>query len=439
MEKKDFNRLRQRAEFILANQKENPTQLKDLHQMIHDLNLYQIEIELQQENLLKTQSELEESQNKYLNLYDLAPIGYITMDQNGLILEINQPGAELFDIDKQSLVNRSFSRYISPEFQNIFHSLRLLALEKMTLQSAEIKLIRKNGPLFYAQLNIKAVINSMTGNKELLTFICDISERKQSEQELHARHINMSLLDRSNSMGELASIMAHELNHPLGVISNYINGCIKRMENDEYIKEEILDALCSANKQLQRATEIILRMKNLSSHSDLKHETNCLDNVIRQAMTLIEYESLDFPLQINYHATKYLPPLVLDKTHIQQVILNLGRNAIESLRDAGTSNPKLTIEVNHINMSTVEISIMDNGPGVKDAHLPELFNPTFTTKPYGVGLGLAVCRTIIESHGGKLSVTRNPTGGACFKFTLPIKTETLKNTNAESENSDKTY
>ena len=250
-------------------------------------------------------------------------------------------------------------------------------------------------------------------------FVLNIADRKQAELSQQQNRSKLALTDRNHSVNELASAIAHELNSPLAVIFNYIQGCIRKIENGNADLQEVTEALKKAAKQSMRASEVILRLKNFKHQGLLKLERICIDIMIKEALSLIEYEIMDFPVKITYRSCK-LPLIRIDKTHIQQVIFNLMRNAVESLRDSNTSDPHLIIETNQINKTHMEISVMDNGPGVNEELLMELFNPHFSTKDYGVGLGLSVSQSIVRAHGSEIVASNNATGGACFSFTLRL-------------------
>ena len=173
-------------------------------------------------------------------------------------------------------------------------------------------------------------------------------------------------------------------------------------------------------QQLSRMSDYILHMKNFRYKGNDDRQATCIDEMINGAIDLIKTEISELPVNIRYRKNKNTPQVMVDKLYIQQVIMSLARNAIEAIRDADIEDPKVTIEVNQLSEQQVEISILDNGPGFATHEAHKLFDPNFTTKPYGMGLGLTVSRSIIESHGGNLSADLNPTYGACFKFTLPV-------------------
>jgi PAS domain S-box-containing protein len=414
--------LKQRAEVVFnSNINEYIFQDKRDSDFNKNLKLYEIELELQNEDLRNTQLALEEANQKYIHLYELAPVGYFTLNQNGIIMEVNEAGAQLLGMKKYNVLNKSFSRYVAADSQDMFITYQKNLFEDVSLQMIEIKLLKKGGQIFHAQLNSRAILNPLTNSNELLTFVTDITSRKENEIHLQQYQQKVSSQDRYNSLNELSSVISHELNHPLGVIANYLQGCIRRLESGKFKIAELLAALKSATQQSHRAAEIILRMKNLKYKGAVSKETICIDSMMDETIMLIKYEIIDFPVSVHYRPLHQSLNITLDKVQIQQVILNLARNAIEAMRDANVSHPRLIIEINQFSIDTIEINIIDNGPGFSQEISHKLFDPHFTTKPYGIGLGLAVSRSVVEAHGGSLLIKSNQLGGVCATFTLSLQ------------------
>jgi|GEM_PF-1617518 len=419
---KDFQALRKKAELIAKKNKKlaNQTRFKfEAKALDHELSLYQIELEIQNEKLLQIQKDLDESRHRYAELYNCAPIGYFTLDSANLICDVNDVGVHLLGFSKNSLIKKNFTRYIASDYQFIFSDFKQRILNTVCIQSCELKLLKKNGPLFYAQLEGKVLLNTKTGNKNILIIITDITLNKQAKDNFQPYPIANS--DRQNPASELAVTIAHELNHPHAVISNYIHGAITRLENGELQKTELLQALKKTMDQLNRANEIILRIENFMCRGTLKFERVNLDILIKEVLTFINHEIGNYHIMVHYQPLNFSLEVTLDRIHIQQVMLNLARNAIEAMNDAGSPDPKLIIAVNLINKKTVQVSILDNGPGFDTRVVHRFFDPHFTTKPYGLGLGLAISRAVIEAHQGQLIAEPNFPSGSCFKFMLPLK------------------
>jgi len=403
---REFESLREHANSILNI---NPAQIDNLNKvnidrLFEEILVHKVELEIQNFDLIENQIQLQESNNKYAELYDSAPLAYFTIDKKGLIIEVNKIGAEILGVEKDTLINRSFSRYLCPASQCIYSNYFILAFKDAPQPSCDVKLLKRNGSLFHAKLEGK-VVKSVNNNKKLLMMITDVAFQPKIEK---------------NEMNEIISQITNEINHPLGVITNYIHGCIRKLENKSNDIDKIIDVMKTSSKQLNRISEIILRMKNFHLKGKLEYQPTCLDSLILESISYINQELHDFFPKINYTVNKNFSKVHLDKLHIQHVIINLMRNAIEAMRDANTIEPRLNIQVNFHSKKYFEVCFIDNGPGFKKENIHKIFTAHYTTKTYGMGLGLALSRTVVEAHGGALLAELNPTYGACFKFILPL-------------------
>jgi PAS domain S-box-containing protein len=383
------------------------------------LNRYHIELELQNGELVNNQFDLQASHQKYADLYNLAPIAYFTFNSDGLIVDVNQAGLDLFGMKKKALINRCFSRYIVPEFQALFAQCRRRVLQENISLTCELKLLRWSASTIDAQLECKAIQDAITTQQQLLVCITDITARKLHEKSMHLQQVKMASIDRMRSMSEQIYSITRSQNHSLAVIDNYIYGCIRRLETGTYSPDELVGALRKVASQSRVLADVILRMKNFASKTIFRYEPVNINTMIKETLALIHYEILEFPIAIDYEPLENLPSVKIDKLHIQQVILNLARNSIEAMKDAHIAEPKLLIEVGLVNTGLLEIILFDNGPGIDQSIIHKIFDPHFTTKSYAVGLGLSVSRTIVEKHGGQLTAHMNALGGAYFKLTLP--------------------
>jgi len=419
MDSKQLNDLRRRAEAILGKRKKNDIPDRDVYKLVEELNLYQVELEVQNEDLIKTQIDLEASHNRYADLYNLAPMAYFTLNFAGLIVDVNQAGLDLLGLKKRMLINRCFSRFVVPESQAVFSQFRLMVQREETQRSCELKLLRWSGPSFDAQLASGTIQHSSTSEKQILICITDISKRIEMEKFLHLQQARMASIERIRSMNEQVHSIAHSQNHSLAIIDNYIYGCIKRLESENFKKEDLYLALKKSSHQTRVLSGIISQMKNISSRATLRFERANLDMMINETLALIHYESGEYPVAVHYEAVEGMPAVKLDKLHVQQVILCLARNAIEAMRDEGIKDPRLMIEIRRMENHSVEFSIIDNGPGFSPQIAPKIFDAHFTTKPYALGLGLSISRTIAEKHSGTLTAQLNSSGGAHFQMVLP--------------------
>lgn len=302
--------------------------------------------------------------------------------------------------------------YVRQEIQKALHDNMSLDIEhRVQWPDGSIHFIAARGKVYRNECG-KAV--RLTGVS------WDITARKHADQLGRQYHIESAHVARVNSMGEMASTLAHELNQPLAAIANYTRGCIRRLESGNFQMKQVLHAMQQAALQSERAGEIVHRMKNFVRKGSLYYEEVDLNKLIRDMSALIHYEMREFPVNIQLEFSERIPNLPVDKVQIEQVILNLMRNAIEAMQEARTPKPKLIVRTLMSGKDAIHVDIIDNGPGFSYEAAQQLLTPYFTTKPKGMGMGLAICRTIVEAHGGHLSAKINPEGGAWFQFTLPI-------------------
>jgi len=198
-----LNHLRARAEKFLATESHDNQFLlkKDIAEVVNELVLHQVELEIQNDDLRVSQLKLEEFCDQYTELYHLAPVAYFTLDNNGLIIQVNRAGENLLSLEKHSLHKKSFSRYIAPESQSTFSDYKKNILEKISSPPCEVKLFKKKQSLFYAQLEGKLISNPKTHELELLVMLTDITHRKKTEEWSHQQQQKMASIDRMSSMG----------------------------------------------------------------------------------------------------------------------------------------------------------------------------------------------------------------------------------------------
>lgn len=250
----------------------------------------------------------------------------------------------------------------------------------------------------------------------------DVTLRKQVEEQTRQQQAALNQASKINSLGELASALAHELAQPLTAINNFITGCIRRLNSNASQKKALLEALQQAAEQTERAGQIIHRMKNFVRYGKIHYEKVDINNIIDESIELIKKEFSSAIVKIYFEPLKPRVFITADKIQLEQVMLNLMRNSIEIMMDYAILDPQLQIECTSYSSHHILIKVSDNGPGFCfEGDLDKLFEVCFTTKVDGLGIGLAISRTIIEAHGGHLrAYRRNPEKGACFQITLPV-------------------
>ena len=223
-------------------------------------------------------------------------------------------------------------------------------------------------------------------------------------------------MSRLTAMGEMASTLAHELNQPLSAITNYLRGSIRLLASDKPELAQIGKALDLAAAQAIRAGDVIRRLRNFVSKGDSERRIESLPKLIEEASALALVGVRQQGVQVRFAMNRSMDLVLVDKIQIQQVLLNLIRNAAEAMEESAVR--VLSVSTAGADNGMVEVRVDDSGPGISPEIADRLFLPFVTTKPQGMGVGLSICRTIIEAHGGRLWVEPSPSGGASFRFTL---------------------
>ena len=238
-------------------------------------------------------------------------------------------------------------------------------------------------------------------------------------QELQSELVHVS---RLTAMGEMASSLAHELNQPLSAIASYMKGSVTLLDTPEPDLDRLRAALDRAGDQALRAGDIIKRLREFVAKGETEHTLEDPATIMEEASALALVGAKDQDVRVELNLPRGVARVVVDKIQIQQVALNLIRNAIDAMADA--PQRRLQIRVQTDETHGVRVSVADSGPGLSREVRERLFTPFVTTKANGMGVGLSICRTIIEAHGGRIWAEDNQGGGAVFVFTLPRAEET---------------
>jgi len=225
-------------------------------------------------------------------------------------------------------------------------------------------------------------------------------------------------------MGEMAAGIAHELNQPLAAIENYAQACERRLKAETGDREKIEELVGKIKDQTHRAGNVLSRLRAMVKRQPVRMMPVDLNSVIRETVELANIESQFHDCQLNVELAPSLPAVVIDPIQIQQVVLNLIHNAIEASDAVGSDKERVVVvrtgkkSANHL-----EVSVADCGLGVTDVEADHMFEPFYSTKRSGLGIGLSLCRSIVNIHGGKIWHSRGPSAGTIFHFSLPVDTD----------------
>jgi PAS domain S-box-containing protein len=281
----------------------------------------------------------------------------------------------------------------------------------------EYRIVLPDGVVKHVQLAGRPTTDA-AGALELAGTIMDITERKRAEEALHEAQAELVHMTRVATLGEFAASIAHEINQPLGAVVNNASACVRWLaaQNLEEARQSALRVVADGH----RAGEIIGRIRALAKKAPPHKDWLDLNATIRDVLALARSEVHRHGVALETHLAAEVPRIRGDRIQLQQVLLNLVMNAIEAMRGAGVGPRVLRVSSEPVAATEVVIAVRDSGPGFEAQHFDRLFEAFYTTKPHGLGLGLAISRRIIEAHGGRLWATANVPQGAVVQFTVPL-------------------
>ncbi len=247
----------------------------------------------------------------------------------------------------------------------------------------------------------------------------DVTERLRAQRQVLRHQAELAHVSRVNTVGEMSSSLAHELNQPLCAILNYTSACVRLMKAENISTGKVEGALDQIAAEAYRAGEIIRRIRNLVNKRQPKQSKVDINDVVQGVINMEESELIQNNICVKTELAENLPLIYVDQVQIEQVVLNLVRNAVEAMSDTTIGQRQLTVKALTNEADVVEVAVCDTGKGLLTENTEEIFDSFFTTKSFGLGIGLSISRSIITAHGGRLWAEPNPAGGAIFRFTLP--------------------
>jgi C4-dicarboxylate-specific signal transduction histidine kinase len=247
----------------------------------------------------------------------------------------------------------------------------------------------------------------------------DITAVRRAEQESRQHQAELVHVCRLSTMGEVATGMAHELNQPLSAIVNFANGCSRRLQGNVGQRQELVDAMGQITNQAQRASEIIRRLRALVGKQPPIRSRVDLNHLVREVCMFVEFDTGKMGLVIELDLEPGQIRVDVDLVQIEQVLLNLVRNALDALQAVPARSRRLIVRTRSLG-EDAEVSVQDSGSGIEPERTQSLFEPFFTTKESGMGMGLPISQTILENHGGSIWAESPPKGGAVFVIRLPV-------------------
>jgi two-component system sensor kinase FixL len=348
------------------------------------------------------------------------PDAMIVIDKRGCIVSFSAAAERMFGYSEQELIATNIKHLMpSPDQERHdgylarymeTHERRIIGIGRITTAR------HRDGWTFPVELSIGEA--EIDGEAVFTGFIRDLTERRQSERRVHDLQRELAHVSRDTAIGTLASALAHELNQPLTALANYLEGARDLLDStDPKAKEIIREALSKAATQAIRAGQIVHRLRDFVSRGDTERQIESLSKLILEANALALLGKGAGGIEVEVSLDPGQDLVLVDRVQIQQVLLNVIRNAIEAMVDSPVR--KLAITTCKVPDGHVEIAVADSGAGLSPEVSDHLFEPLFSTKTAGLGVGLSICRTIVEAHGGRIWAGPSPLGGTALHFTLP--------------------
>ena len=348
------------------------------------------------------------------------PDAMVVIDERGRIMSFSAAAEEMFGFTQAEVVGENVSILMpSPDrerhdgyIERYRHTGRknIIGIGRVTTAR------RRDGSTFPIELSVG---EAMTPERRVFTgFIRDLTERQTAELRLHQLQDELAHVARVSAVGSLAAALAHELNQPLAAITNYMGAAQELVDGDISDPEMLRDAVSSAAEQALRAAEIVRRLRDFIARGETVRRVESLRKLVREASALALLGSGKNEIEVRVALEPAADLVFVDAIHVQQILFNLIRNALEAMETAPIK--RLEILSSRMTGGMVELSISDSGSGLSPDVLANLFEPFRTTKSSGMGLGLSICRTLVEAQGGRISAGSSSVGGSRFAFTLPL-------------------
>ena len=363
---------------------------------------------------------LEASREKYRVLFETFPIGISITDEQGEVIEINQamrrniPQATLareMEVAGAVVIRADGSPIARDQLPGM-QALR----EQRAVHDVELGVRHLNHKVRW--FNATAAPIPVKGYGVAIAHT-EITARKRIEEQERQQRADLARVSRLNTMGEMAAALAHELGQPLSSALNYLHGCQLRLAAGERDVELLQTGISRAISDTERAGDIVRHIRQFVRRHEPETVLTDLNALIREMVAFLDFERRECEAQILLTLEQAVPALPLDPLEIKQVVVNLVKNGLEAAADLPGPRRLLEISTRIAGPKWVEVAVADRGHGIDKADSPRLFDAFYSTKNNGLGLGLAICRSIVESHGGRLSAGNNEYGGATFTFRLP--------------------
>jgi two-component system, LuxR family, sensor kinase FixL len=352
------------------------------------------------------------------SILETVPDAMVVIDRSGVVQSFSRAAERLFGYSPAEICGNNVKMLMPSPYrdQHDGYLQRYLTTGERRIIGIGRVVVgrRKDGSTFPMELSVGEV--NQDGHRLFTGFVRDLTERQQTDRRLQELQEGLLHVSRLRSMGQMAAALAHELNQPLTATANYVRAALRLLEAPEPNLPRVRQAMSLAAQQTLRSGDIIRRLRVFVARGEVTRRPESVAKLIEEASALALVGAKEHGIKVLIRIDADLPNAEVDRVQIQQVLLNLIRNAIEAME--GSKVRELSVG-SVAQDGAVLVSVADTGGGIPPEIEAKLFQPFVTTKLEGMGIGLSVCRTIVEAHGGRLWVEPNAAGGSVFRFTLP--------------------
>lgn len=368
---------------------------------------------------IQAENDLRQSETRYRHLYNHTPVMMHSIDQESRIISVNDFWLRTLGYDRHEVLGRRSTEFLTDESRRLANETILPKFfQTGFVTDVAYQMVKKTGQVIDVCLSA-VTENGLENGPHSMAFLVDVTERNRAQTRAQKHQEELAHMARLQTVGELASGLAHEINQPLTAISNYAQICAAELRGEAPDNQLLIQTLDKVSSQCHRVSEIVRRLRNFITKDIPRQSKIDVNAVIHESVELLTPEARHGRVKIGLDL--HAGPLTIeaDGIQIEQVILNLAKNAFEAMRDTPVDRRELKVVSRPLKTAMISVVVTDTGMGLPDGLADSIFEPFFTTKPNGMGVGLSISRTIIEAHHGKIAAKNAPTGGATFTVLLP--------------------
>ncbi len=368
---------------------------------------------------------LQTSEQRFKRYFELGLVGMAITSLEKNWVEFNDTLCDMLGYSRDEFSSKTWTDLTHPDDLDAdlteFNRVLSGEIDGYTLEK---RFIQKNGGIVYAEISAKTVYKSDGSIDYFVALVHDLTAKKEAEKEAAQQRERLAHLVRVQTLGEMSTGIAHEVNQPLAAIQSYTQACQQYVKRGLSNPDKIEDLLEKVRGQAKRAGDVISRLRAMMEHRTVEPISININTLLRQIVDIAEIETKQNDCRLILNLAPVIPNVIGDEIQIQQVVLNLVHNGIDAMVGIENGTDKtIAVETTIIESNNVLVSISDKGKGIEEQDLNSIFEAFYTTKDHGIGMGLAICKNIIDGHGGEIGCSKKSSEGTTMYFSLPIETK----------------